>query len=83
MPSADRWKEAMVNINAVRQQLEELREAVIEQPLDEGVGCFSASKKLNSVSGKVFKKSRKRKPRTIDFWNCNSTGQTSTSRNTL
>ena len=35
--SADRWKEAMVNINAVGQQLAELREAVMQQPLDEGV----------------------------------------------
>lgn len=34
---ADRWKEAMVYINDVRQQLGELREAVIGQPLDEGV----------------------------------------------
>ena len=34
---ADRWKEAMVYINDVQQQLGELREAVIGQPLDEGV----------------------------------------------
>ena len=34
---ADRWKEAMVYINAVQQQLAELREAVLGQPLDEGV----------------------------------------------
>lgn len=34
---AKRWKEAMVNINAVRQQLGELRGAVKRQTLDDGV----------------------------------------------